>query len=698
MSLRRQLLLVSLLLLSLPWAGCQFIREMEGALRTGQVQSLQATAEAVASVLSSQQQLLYPSPERRGAPPDNRRSVYAWPTSQQIILDGYDDGWEDVEGIHFESDTGQELAVTVKAQTRQGNLYLLLNVNDPEVVYHNPGLSREPNGDRLVLRLWRQGRRQDYIVATAAPGNVRGRWGNRRERGLDANRIRGNWQDAIGGYSLELEIPLDYTGGRLGFYLINAKFRSGGTKESLGNIEPLDTAAPPWLIYHPLALHQLLTPFNRRGNSIQVVDQHNWVLADLPPSLSESQSDGETFWLLRLIYRSILSQDDLITPPLATIPGKLQGEEIAEALAGNGASLRYRDPYYQTRTLQSAAVPVIDKDGVMAAVVMRQSGENYLSLTDQAFSKLLGYSLASLGIGALGLLGYASLLSWRIRKLSIAASNAIGDDGLVSGGFPRSRAKDEIGELSRHYGDLLQRVREYNDYLRTLSRKLSHELRTPVAVIQTSLDNLEHSPSTQGESDVYLQRARGGLLRLQRILTAMNEASRLEESIRKNQAADIDLVPLIKDVFEAYRGIYQEHRLQLVCQPDHAIASGVPDLIVQALDKLMENAASFCPTGEDISIQLDGDGSHWRLSVINKGPLLPGGNQDSLFEPMVSLRQKQSDDLHLGLGLHIVRLIAEFHGARIIATNQADGSGVELSLLFPRPGPEPELNSQTPTV
>ena len=57
MSLRRQLLLVSLLLLSLPWAGCQFIREMEGALRQGQEKSLQATAQAIAAVVGPHEAL-----------------------------------------------------------------------------------------------------------------------------------------------------------------------------------------------------------------------------------------------------------------------------------------------------------------------------------------------------------------------------------------------------------------------------------------------------------------------------------------------------------------------------------------------------------------------------------------------------------------------------------------------------------------
>ena len=86
LSLRRQLLLVSLLLLSLPWAGCQFIREMEGALRHGQEQSLQATARAVAAVLGEREELLYPNPLRRVAPADRQAPVYAHPAQQVLIV------------------------------------------------------------------------------------------------------------------------------------------------------------------------------------------------------------------------------------------------------------------------------------------------------------------------------------------------------------------------------------------------------------------------------------------------------------------------------------------------------------------------------------------------------------------------------------------------------------------------------------
>ena len=88
MNLRRQLLLVSLLLLALPWAGCQFVREIEGTMRQGQVQSLQATTQAIAAALRDQPTLLYPDPRRSSTLPAKDGSIYARESTAPIIVDG----------------------------------------------------------------------------------------------------------------------------------------------------------------------------------------------------------------------------------------------------------------------------------------------------------------------------------------------------------------------------------------------------------------------------------------------------------------------------------------------------------------------------------------------------------------------------------------------------------------------------------
>ena len=109
----------------------------------------------------------------------------------------------------------------------------------------------------------------------------------------------------------------------------------------------------------------------------------------------------------------------------------------------------------------------------------------------------------------------------------------------------------------------------------------------------------------------------------------------------------------------------------------------VPELVVQALDKLMDNAVSFTEPAAEIQLQLvpsERQAAHWEIRVSNQGPPLPRALQEKLFEPMVSLREGESDAPHLGLGLHVVKLISDFHGGRVYGENLEDGVRFTLSL------------------
>ncbi|KZX60545.1 hypothetical protein A3709_00270 [Halioglobus sp. HI00S01] len=676
-SLRRQLIVVALLLLTLPWAGCQFVREMEGALRHGQAQTLQATAQAVAAVVGADTQIIYPYPDRLSAPAEERPSVHAHPATLPIAIDGYAEGWEETPALTLQSQN-TELALSIKALTRDDRLLLLVQVKDNEVVYHNPGLSPEPNGDRLVIRTWQADWRQDYVIATAAPGSVRARAASRRTRGMDPGKIRGYWQDAVDGYTIEVEMPMAMTGGRLGLYINDVGHGEGRNVVTLGNIRPLRASSPPWLIYTSDNLQAALSLFDKQQVNIQVVDRDGWQLASA--GAISHRADGNTFWLVRLLYRSILAEETLPVPPQSETPGKAPPAVIEEALAGTAENLRFRDPRNANRNLLLATAPVEGAEQPIGAVIVSQSGEQYLSLTDQAFSRLLGYSLLALGTGVLGLLGYASVLSFRIGRLNRAAHTVIANDGSIQGVFPRSRAQDEIGELSRAYADLLAKLREYNDYLRTLSRKLAHELRTPIAVIQSSLENLEHTDASPQQHQTYQLRAREGLDRLKAILTAMSEANRLEESVRSNPRRDLDLVPFLQEISAAYADVHSGHTVRFETGSEQANICAAPELLAQALDKLLDNAASFAPLQTPIVIRLEAADDHWRIAISNEGPPLPNELRDRLFEPMVSLRKGDAGEVHLGLGLHVVRLIAEYHEGRVFADNVAGGVRFTLSL------------------
>src|SRR5690606_14472151 len=109
--------------------------------------------------------------------------------------------------------------------------------------------------------------------------------------------------------------------------------------------------------------------------------------------------------------------------------------------------------------------------------------------------------------------------------------------------------------------------------------------------------------------------------------------------------------------------------------------------------KLVDNAASFSATGGSIEIALVDRGPGTELSVANEGPPLPDAMRERLFDSLVSVRDGHGDGHgdgkgdgrpHLGLGLHIVSLIAEFHGARVSADNLPDRSGAVFRVVFPK--------------
>ena len=116
------------------------------------------------------------------------------------------------------------------------------------------------------------------MIATAAPGSVRGQFASPHARGIDAGRLRGYWQDAATGYTLELEMPLSFTGGRRGLYVIDARRGGDRPRYTAGNTTPLDSGPPPWFIYNPPALQQALAPFHDMGSELHVVDRLHWVV------------------------------------------------------------------------------------------------------------------------------------------------------------------------------------------------------------------------------------------------------------------------------------------------------------------------------------------------------------------------------------------------------------------------------------
>jgi len=672
MNLRRQLLLVSLLSLVLPWAGCQFIRETESALREGQKQMLSGTALAIADSLSQ-----FPDEFSVTEVVDRSGELYGHPLSSIPLIDGYFDDWS-IPPESLRTMRGVDGPISFAIGIRGQHAFLYVDVRDDRIVYSGPGanvVAEDIFSDRVVLVTGNETEITSlFDFVSEAPGSLVAinRTGDQR---FAEPRILAHWEDTATGYQLEARLPRHLLGSHLGLVVTNTKSRDDpGIRSSSysGRLPGRFAKTSP-------LLQSVVAGYAQPGLRLIVTDLAGWRLAqagDASRSQPDSQTDeGISRWM-RLAYSMLLEpgKEALLAEPHPS--GREQQNYIAQALNAKADTSWFRSRS-DGRAVVAVAQPVWSGTVQTGVVILQQGTDAILSLRNQALTRLMNFTLiATLAVVAV-LLGYSSWLSLRIRRLSNAAESAL-DGDKVDTDLPSALANDEIGDLSRSFSSVLRQLGEYNDYLRSLAARLSHEMRTPLTIVTSSLENLDHEPLTD-EAANYTARAKEGAIRLQKILSAMSEASKVEELMENADSERFNLHEALTSTVAAYGDAYPDRKFTCESDSSDVDIDGSPELIIQMLDKLAENAVDFSAPNDPISIRLSSDTKSALITVSNPGPPLPDRMRTQLFDSLVSVRDRGKDK-HLGLGLYIARLIAEGHHGSVSADNIDDGVAFEIRL------------------
>jgi two-component system, OmpR family, sensor histidine kinase ChvG len=677
-SIRLQLLIVALTTLVLPWAGCQYARELETALRDSQEKSLLASADTIANALSAQPQRVFRDSADTREFAASRGDLYVYPLRSQPLLDGYRDDWG-VGGDPTSLPTATGYGARVLAGSTERYLYLYIEVDDTHFDAEPSNLHPERDRfDRVDLTLQRpDGMQESYFFGTSAPGLiaaqslVKGDQG--QDRAVEEPRIQAFWLQTAAGYHVEARIPLSFVGARL---WVEAEDGRGSGKAGV------DAAAVPdggRLFFTTVGLGDLLGTFIRDGTRATVIDANALKLGVAgnlnanAPGIAEEATES---W-----YRRFMTVDTSNFPLQSSAPDRLGGNSVTAALAGRAHAEWVRSAATQDLLL-TAAAPIVSDGRARGAVFLEQAGDQLLALRDRAVTRLFNLTLLATAAAVIVMFGFATWISLRIGRLRNAADSAVGKDGKIRLDMPESGSTDEIGALARGFERLLARLNEHTQYLRTLGGKLSHELRTPLTIVRSSLDNLE-SEGLRDDQRRYVTRAREGTQRLQSILSALGAAARVEESIKQAECVNFDLRELLSSAIAAYRDGFPQAHIALETPPDPCFIRGAPDLLVQLLDKLIENAVDFCPPAGTITVRLERVSGNYVLHVQNDGPPIPQALHGRLFESLFEQRQGRDDKPHFGLGLYIVRLVAEFHGGTAVAANRTDGGGAIFSITLP---------------
>jgi dedicated sortase system histidine kinase len=677
-SIRLQLLLVALTTLVLPWAGCQYARELETALRDSQEKSLLASAGTIANALSAQPQRVFHEPTDTQGFAVSRGDLYVHALRALPLLDGYRDDWG-IAAAPETMPTATGYGARIQVGSTERYLYLYVEVGDTHFDAEPSALRPERDRfDRIDFTLQQSDATQkSYFFGTNAPGLIAAqsivKGDDGRERVIEESRIQAFWLQTAAGYRVEARIPLSFGSSRLW-----VAARDGG---GIGRAGVTAAEAPQGgrLFSTMAGLDDLLGTFIRDGTRATVIDA-NALKLGLAGHLS-ANTPGETEENADSWYRRFMSVDTSRFPVQSSAPGRLDGNSVMAALAGRPHAEWVRGTASQ-ELLLTAAAPILIEGKTRGAVFLEQAGDQLLALRDRAVTRLFDLTLLASACSVIVMFGLATWISFRIGRLRLAADSAVSRDGKIRLDMPESASADEIGALARGFERLLARLNEHTQYLRTLGGKLSHELRTPLTIVRSSLDNLE----SEGLRDVqrrYVTRAREGAQRLQSILSALGAAARVEESIKQAERVNFDLREVLSSAIAAYRDGFPQARFALEAPADPCFIRGAPELCVQLLDKLIENAVDFCPSAGIITVRLERAPGSYLLQVENDGPPIPQALHGRLFESLFEQRQGRDEKPHLGLGLYIVRLVAEFHGGAAVAANRADGGGAIFTITLP---------------
>ncbi len=714
LGLRSKLLLVALILVAVPWVGLSFVREMERFLRAGHEQSVAATAQAVATALHDRPQLFEAQvglPSAWHEPGD----LYLFALPTPIELDGAAQDWPaTVHARHYTANSDEGAAGAASFDLRIGQygayLYALIASTQTAPHYRAAQETQVETGDHVELAFTTpEGEFQRYAISPLRAGS-----GNAYALHYEAGklvlgeiepRIRATWRETQTGYAVELALPLSLVGEKLALGTFIAAREIPALEGAASGVMP---SAPPsttpaiWLSSSTLSqragmgnliipspeIQQMVQGLARSTSRIRVLDKNQRVIAETG-SLKRAQQAltalPATLWERIKAHTLTPLYAHLLTPVNEDFKddARLSSPELDSSLRGVGLTGQRRSADGLALIVSSAA-PVWVKDQVVGAVVVEETTNAVLALRNQALSGLMNSVLAVFAIVSVVLLAFASRLSYRIRKLRDEAESAIDDQGRLQAGLKQSaHASDEIGDLSRGISAMLQRLGQYHHYLENLASRLSHELRTPITVVRSSLDNLEQQ-SLPSDSKIYVERAQQGVQRLSTVLTRMTEARQLEQALQNTPRERFDLVNVIASCMAAYADAFAATQFNVRLPAPPLFVTGGADLIAQMLDKLIGNAVDFHQAGSAIDVALTRESEEVILSIANEGPPLPPEMAEQLFFSMVSIRpQSTSDEPHLGLGLYIVRLIALYHGGSVHAENRADGAGVVFRVTLP---------------
>lgn len=375
--------------------------------------------------------------------------------------------------------------------------------------------------------------------------------------------------------------------------------------------------------------------------------------------------------------------DDFVEPQRDVVAA---WPELAAARAGG--KLQHRIRYAPDRTpLLSAALPVRFDDHRMALLTVNARD---ITRTVRAERWRLGVALAMVTLASILLsLFLARTIVDPLRRLARAAvSVRLGRArDVVVPRLPSRR--DEIGTLARALSDMTQTLRERIDAGEHFAADVSHELKNPIASLRSAIEGLGRVSDADQRAQL-LGIANEDVRRLDRLISDISEASRVDAQLSRTRFERIDMGAMIEAMLSARaarQGSGTDRPRIAFARPrtGAAVVMGDGHRLERAIDNVIDNALSFSPADGLVCISATPVEGAVRIRIDDDGPGIPATQREAVFRRFHSERPPgEAFGQHSGLGLAIARTIIEGHQGSIAALDRDDGrSGASILISLP---------------
>jgi two-component system sensor histidine kinase ChvG len=360
--------------------------------------------------------------------------------------------------------------------------------------------------------------------------------------------------------------------------------------------------------------------------------------------------------------------------------------ESASALRGfNASAVRVSS---DGMLILSAAVPVQRYKQVLGALMLTRDNRAIAASLREVRYDMMVIAAAALGITVLLSLYLAGTITQPIVRLARAADEV----RLARESRPEipdlGKRGDEIGDLNDALRSMTDALWQRIGTIESFAADVAHELKNPLTSLRSAIEVAARPNLEPERREKLMAIVLDDINRLNRLITDISEASRLDAELMRGEVKQVDLNALLGDMVSHYAvTAVQKGRVdveyRLAANPPFR-AHGHDGRYGQVFRNVIDNALSFSPPGSKIVVELARAPRNgpFIVTIDDEGPGIPEDNLESIFKRFYSERPTEHFGQHSGLGLSICRQIMETYGGAITASNRRGPDGRVLGARF----------------